>query len=509
MIEFLKKLTKKKYFWEFLFSFVILSLFLFFRFYKLTTSLEFFGDVGRDLHVIILSLIEKKPLLLGPGISFLPLNQSPLYYYLLMPVFILSGYSAYTSVITINLIYISGFVLGLYSLRKNKVFMRSLLVIGFLIALHPQFIHQLRNPWNPSFAPPFILASLFALIYLRKKYTQRRALILGGSLAIALGLTVSITPVALIIFSYALFLQRKNLKNLLSLLAIFILSLLVVFSPVLLFEIRHDFFFTRRLMMPDPYLSKEPIDYWLKFTKLIEFVSGSENILLSGTSILIALTINLYLIFRKKISDLSEELTLLSILRSLQKFVNRSIKNKDQLFLIFLNLFIISAILTYSMPFVLHAHYIFGILALLLLTISFIRKKLLIVLIIILSFLWLNQAQLNKHWSPPRRTVSQLESCAQKICSTQKEPIFVTVQAWHVYHSALEYTFLLNKNGCQARNIIQNPEWPAQKMLVFVDHSQYSHGETAFEELTVFGESTQTSQIDCGEDLKVFVLGKR
>jgi len=506
-------MVKKDWFWKTVFALIILVLFLFFRTYKLTTSLEFFGDIGRDLHVIILSLIEKKPLLLGPGISFLPLNQSPLYYYLLMPVFVLSGYSAYTSVVTINLIYILGFFFGFYFLRKNKILIISLLIVGFLIALHPQFIHQLRNPWNPSFAPPFILASLFALIYLREKYTHWRALVFGGSLAIALGLTVSITPSVVVILSYALFLQRKNLKNLLSLLGIFSLSLLIIFSPVLLFEIRHNFFFTKRLMMDDPYLSKEPINQLQKFIDLIGFLSGAnsdKNILIAGGTIFIALITNLYLIFKNKIVSVGRNLVTFAIYDRSKVHAKWShTKNhKDQLFLIFLNLFIVSAILTYSMPFILYAHYIFGILALLLLALSFVRKKLLIILIIILSFLWLSKTQFDKYWPPPRRTVAQLELCAQKICSAQKEPIFVTAQAWHVYHSALEYIFLLNKSGCQARNIIQDPDWPAQKMLVFADHSTYTHNETAFEELTIFGESTRSAQIECGEDLKVHLLEK-
>jgi len=455
----------------------LFSIFLFLRTYKLNGSLEFFSDMGRDLYTLIVALQDKKPILLGPSISFLPLNQSPIYFYLLLPVFILTNYSLYTAVISINLIYLIIFASIFYFYKKNNLFFSITWLVFLLFTFHPEIITQIRYPWNPSFTPPFLVLALLALFKLRKKYTRLQAVIFSLSLAIATGITYSLVPTVLILLLYSLYLRRKNIKELVNFLAIWCLSFLLIFSPIFIFEIRHDFFFSKRLMMGEPWIDKPEILYLKKFLDLTSFILGSKKI---------------YLIY----------------VTASALIANLLLDKKNRYYRLFLALFLTSFILTWLMPFELYSHYIFGVLILWFFTLAFLKKYLFWPLLILLLFSWLANTQISKYLEPAKRTTTQLENCVAQVCQKINfTPTFASTQAWYDYHAAYDFLFLLNKYGCSARDITKTPGF-AEQMVVFADQGVYTHNKTAFNELTLFGESREVAQVACPGNIRVHILQK-
>ncbi|MGD9129655.1 MAG: hypothetical protein PVJ09_04175 [Candidatus Woesebacteria bacterium] len=492
--------------------FALCALFLFLRIYKLTSSFELFADIGRDLHVLMLMVIEKKPPLLGPSTSWLPINQSPIYFYMLVPIFLLSGFSGFTVQLTVFALYLVFFVLGVLFLRQDKLLLAVLLVTALLLTMHPEVVLQTRLPWNPSFAPPFLLMSIFVLVLLRQKFSQLKLFFLSLGLVIAIALSYSNFPILSLFFLYLLFSFRKNRQRILSLFSSFFVSFLIAFLPILIFELRNKFFFFKRLTMDEPFLMKPKIDYLQKLTLFLKYLGGSFLPEMNSLVLLVmflALLINLILIkgqwwhnFLNRKNKNAKAAKKVSKNKAVKK---TNFSEQDQLFLFFLKFFLLIFFFTLLMPFKIMAHYIFATLCLLFVTLALIRKELLLPLLVILALIWLRPRQVIFYTAPAKRTVAQLEACAKKVCQIEKEPLFVTVQAWYHYHFAPDHIFFMNKHGCQARDITQSPGF-ANKMAVVSDQSKYEHGKTAFNELTLFGESELMLEYHCEGNISIYIL---
>ena len=100
-------------------AFALTLLFLWTRFYKIETSFNFISDIGRDFLALWQWKQTGKPPLLGPQTSALPFNQSAIYYYFLMPFYLISGQSIFSTLIANAFLYISFLILALYFFRNN------------------------------------------------------------------------------------------------------------------------------------------------------------------------------------------------------------------------------------------------------------------------------------------------------------------------------------------------------------------------------------------------------
>ncbi len=462
-------------------SCIVLSIFLFLRLYRLPQSLEFYADIGRDHYTLLLMKITGKPTLLGPSISFLPLNQSPWYFYLMYPVFLFSNASPYTSVITLLLLYTSFFVFGMYVYRKNALARHTLLVSVFLVSIHTIFIEQHRFPWNPSFVTPFLLMSLCAAFFTEGKMWQRiLAFTLGISFAI--GMSYSIVPTAAVLGLYGLWIFRKHW---LLYFGSFAASILFVFGPLLLFEVKHQFFFIRRLLMEEAYIQKISISYSAKLSEMVRFLKGVG------------------------LSSFWEKVSIVLVLMGVLAVVKRKVQSTQNKFLFkSAVLTTIVFILTLLAPFIMLSHYMYGVLTLLFFSLSFIRKRFLYILLLILFFSWITKASLaGSVFRGQKRSIADLQACAQIICSQEKDPLFVTVSAWYDFHFAPDHLFFMNKAGCDARDITQNPGY-AQKLAVVIDNGRFEFGKSAFNELTLFGAATPSATYQCPGNMSVQVLSK-
>lgn len=476
--------------WLITISLLLTTLFLFLRLYNLDQSLYFFNDIGRDFLVLYNWQETGKPPLLGPQTSALPFNQSAIYFYILFPLFFISQNSQYSSVLTNLIFYVVSFWIGLYLLRNHKILQNSLLVVAFLITIHPQFIIQQRFVWNPSFVAPLILASVYGLLVLKDKYRHLTAFIVGFSMAWATAFSYSVVPVVISTLLISIFWLKRRV---LWLIGFFLTSLVIVNFPTIFFELRHKFLLTNMLINQ-------------------EKLSQPGNILSQKIANLSQFSISSFLdhpwyLFLILVLVIIIALQLVLIMKA-RRHNHQTITKKQSLFLSALLLLLLGVLTTLATPIAIQAHYIFGVLVLGLLVISFLDKKLLIFVLTLASFLYLRPQVLSIYYSPAPRSYAETYACAVQICQQVKQPTFVSVQASrHPYHNGMEFQYLLKKAGCDIKTLDPDPN-VADKMIVIVDDSEYTHNQTAYNELTQFGKSEEIGRLSCSTQLEAVFLNK-
>lgn len=248
MNRFLKDIKKNKIL--LLFFALILLLGLYLRITGvLSNSFAYTYDVGRDMLQVQQIVENHKIPLIGQTTGLGGLFYGPWWYYILTPAFTLSGGNpqgvALFMVLVGLLVIILSYVVG----EKIKG-QRFGLVFASLVAFSPVMVGLSNQIWNPNIAPFFILLSLLSLFYIQKKvHLTSWYLILGLLLGLLLDTEIvfGVLYIVSVIISYFWIVKRlPSVKN-----AIFlILGFLIILSPRLLFEVRHNFIMMRTLFAP-------------------------------------------------------------------------------------------------------------------------------------------------------------------------------------------------------------------------------------------------------------------
>lgn len=451
-------------------------LFILTRFYKIDSSLLFFNDIGRDFLALWQWQQTGKPPLLGPQTSALPFNQSAIYFYLLYPFYLLTSHSPYASLIAYSTFYLTGLAVGLYFLRFYPRLEKSLLLVFFLIIVHPEFIKQGRFVWNPSFVAPCILAAFYSLlVYFEIKKPSRYLLPFSAfALALATAFSYSAAPVLIAFFIFIFYRQRKDTLIYLFYTAI---SLFLVNLPTFVFELRHGFLLSKMMLFGDK------LDQGRNF--LSDRLLSLSNFTLAGSHWLWALACLLFLALAYYLSNRSEK----------NRFLNASFF-----------LFFVTLIITIFTPVSIHSHYIFGILPLLFLLISFLEARYIYVIGIFFYIIFVKASLQENYFAPARHSVVDLQSCAKDFCAAQKEAVFISNQSsHHPYHNAMEFQYFMSEAGCQVRDI-NTQNGGASLMAVVLDDDIYEHGKTSYNELTLFGESKEVGRLFCNNSLEIVSL---
>ena len=95
--------------------FLLCIFFIFLRLYKINGSIEFWGDIGRDNEKLMEWLQTGKPPLNGPNTILKIVNQSPWFFYVNYPVFLITK-SPLTMTVTLSILSLLSF---LYSFLKK------------------------------------------------------------------------------------------------------------------------------------------------------------------------------------------------------------------------------------------------------------------------------------------------------------------------------------------------------------------------------------------------------
>ncbi|MBU1032099.1 glycosyltransferase [Patescibacteria group bacterium] len=224
----------------------ILVLAIFLRFYKLSEYMTFLGDEGRDAIVIKNMLINHHFPLIGPPTSVGNIYLGPLYYYMMflpMAIFGLSPVAAAGLNVTIGVLT----VILIYCLGKIWFGRWAGLIAAYLYTISPVTIIYSRSSWNPNPAPFFTLLGILSLYKLHKSgnflWLIPTGFVVGAALQMHY-LAVILIPIVGILWIYEVF-QRyfKKLKSrkLISGSLLGIASFLFIMSPLVWFDLRHNF----------------------------------------------------------------------------------------------------------------------------------------------------------------------------------------------------------------------------------------------------------------------------
>lgn len=270
--------------------------------HKLFYSFNFHPDFARDIYDILV-ILQGKLTLIGPKLSFGGIYSGPFYYYLLAPVFFLTGLNI-NSLLVFNLtLFVSGIIFFYFSISKKTSSIFAL-TVSLLLAYLPVYVTGARGPWNGSTYLPFLLAYL-AMIFFLKLDDKKVLLAITGFLG---GMVVNIhlvsAPVVLIGLIYLLFTLKRKSQTL-----IFLGGMFLAFLPLLLFEMKHDFVMTKNTFLVGSYKTfvennniPNAVSGKKNFFENLSFISGRLSGQL-GINILLYWGVSVFLFFKTKFRE--------------------------------------------------------------------------------------------------------------------------------------------------------------------------------------------------------------
>ena len=214
------------------------------RLYKIDQYMTFLGDEGRDVTIVRNIFVELHPPLIGPGTSIGNMYLGPLYYYMMAPALLIANFSPIGPAIQIAIL---GIITVWFVWWTGRVwFGKTVGLIGAgLYAISPTVIVYSRSSWNPNIMPFFALLCIYSIWKVWKDHKMGWLIVLGISFACVLQshyLGLLLTPTLFIFWLLTLIkvrkteLQKKFTKN--SIIGIILFLLLM--SPLLFFDIRHN-----------------------------------------------------------------------------------------------------------------------------------------------------------------------------------------------------------------------------------------------------------------------------
>ncbi len=222
---------------------LVLILASFLRFYRLSEYMTFLGDEGRDAIIVKNILVAHHLPLIGPPTSVGNIYLGPLYYYMMavpMAIFWLNpaaaaGMNALIGVATIALIYYLG---------KSWFNRTAGLIAAYLYAISPVTITSSISSWNPNPAPFFSLIAMLGFYKAREERNFGWLVLTGIATAACLQmhyLALILLPIFAMLWLFEIIFKTKPIKNLFSGTIMGILAFALVMSPLVWFDLRHNF----------------------------------------------------------------------------------------------------------------------------------------------------------------------------------------------------------------------------------------------------------------------------
>jgi 4-amino-4-deoxy-L-arabinose transferase-like glycosyltransferase len=229
----------------------------FLRLYHIDRYMQYQGDEGRDALVLWRMVSQHKFTLIGPGTSIGNMYNGPLYYYLVLPSFIISGLSPVGPSIFVAIIGVATVWL-IYQVGREWFSSLAASTAAVLYTFSPTVIIYSRSSWNPNVMPFFALLCIYALWRTYMSQSHRWLYLLAVSLAFAIQshyLGLLLIPTIMIWWFFAYRKSPLDIKVAFKRSSIYaVIIFLLLMSPIVLFDIRHNFinlkamwiFFTQR-----------------------------------------------------------------------------------------------------------------------------------------------------------------------------------------------------------------------------------------------------------------------
>lgn len=234
---------------------VILLVGSFCRLYRISEYMVFLGDEGRDAIITRRIFTELHPPLIGPGTSVGSMYLGPLYYYMMAIPLLIAGFSPVGPAIMVA-------ILGVLTIAfvwwvEKTWFGRSAgLIAAALYSISPTTIIYSHSSWNPNIMPFFALLCIYSIWKVWRQKNNNWLIVLGIAYAFVLQshyLGLLLAPTLLLFWILALRNLRliKNskfeIKNFWKKTILGIGFFLILMSPLLIFDIRHDWMNVRSI----------------------------------------------------------------------------------------------------------------------------------------------------------------------------------------------------------------------------------------------------------------------
>lgn len=275
----------------------------------ISNSFAFTYDVGRDMLAVKSIVVDHKLVLIGATTGIEGIFYGPWWYlFLSVPFVLFSGnpqgiafFMGFIGIVTILLGYIVGKKIG-------GVFLG--IIFSCLISFSPILVSYSSQIWNPNLIPFFVVLTLLMLYMLVFDIMPIHKSLYMLFLGALVGLIIDMEIVFGILFSLGIFISlisvfRKRLR--IKEFSFFILGLLFIFSPRILFEIRNNFLMTKKAIgfFGSGFLSSENTSFFEVFiSRLVSlfdewnYTVGGQNMTISF--ILVAFVfLSLFLFYRK------------------------------------------------------------------------------------------------------------------------------------------------------------------------------------------------------------------
>lgn len=213
----------------------------------ITNSFAFTYDVGRDMLAVQNIVVYHKIPLIGQTTGLGGLFYGPWWYYILTPPFVFFGGSpqgiGFFMVFIGILVILTGFILG--KIIEGKVLG---IILALLISVSSVMVGFSNQIWNPNIAPLFVVLLFICLFLLQR--AKKRKFLLYSAVGFLLGLILDAEIVFGVLFVSGfvlviMYVFRKKIWNLAALGIPF--GFLVILSPRIFFELRHQFVMSRSL----------------------------------------------------------------------------------------------------------------------------------------------------------------------------------------------------------------------------------------------------------------------
>ncbi len=292
----------------------VLFLGAFLRFYRIGELATFRGDQAKEL-LGAAEILGGHLTLIGIKTSLSEVRNGAVMYYLLAPFLLIFRFNPVAGGV-LQLLLSLATVVTVFFLGKSLGGLRLGLLVAFLIATSALLVDYARQTMLAFYPLFFVSLSLFLLWRIIIHFSRLRVFLLGLLLGFMLQVHYS-TLVPLLVAFAAPFIFLKRAK-ILDYFLFIILGFLVGFSPIIAFELRHEFFQTKMLLSfleksGESYFPAHPglyLSYWVKI--LGQLLFGGKQFL--GLLFLLFLSIGTFFRYlRGKINTL-EKLCLLEIL---------------------------------------------------------------------------------------------------------------------------------------------------------------------------------------------------
>lgn len=437
---------------------LILLIGAFLRLYNISGYMTFLGDEGRDAIVVRNLVVNFDPILIGPGTSIGNMYLGPLYYYFMAPFLLAFGLSpvgpavgvALLGVITIFLIY-----------KATKEWFGDIAAIfsSILYAIAPTVIIYSRSSWNPNIMPFFALLAVYSIWKVWKSPPEGEVkqynwlLVTAVSFAFVLQshyLGLLLTPVLFIFW----LISKVPIKYTLIAGAVF----LFLMSPLLLFDIRHDWMNTKAfhkfLTVRQETVSIKP---WNAFPKTYPIFEQINTSLLTANNIIVGKFVSIGLVFS---------------LSTLLIYINRVKKKKPLLILLTWLGFALLGLALYKQH--IYDHYfgfIFPVLFILLgfiLQFIFKSKYKIVVILIFLCLVFVNIIKNPLRYHPNYQLQRSINVANKIIAESGGDNFNIAVVAERNYEDGYQY-FLEKENSKIIEIDPQIPESVANQLFVICE----------------------------------------